>query len=196
MKLEELLLKKEEIPILPGEGRYYRGGRFVLPIYPKLLSKDVAIDPELANKVFKRAAEDWLADMKKEGQIKKSVKISIRKKHGLQIVHPFNFEAEVTTIYNGFVKGIAINSYQNLLFIEPNSPLAVIPEEGTVKFSTEKFEAYCCGCKSRHYANNRADWYDMYLFRLHNPGHYPELLFLRNWGILYVNEALKQVFSK
>jgi hypothetical protein len=201
MKLEELLLKKEEIPILPGEGRYYRGGRFFLPIYPKLLDADVKIDPLLANKVFPKAAKDWFADLKKtlndmpdsardhaEELLKK--KISVKRKYGRQVAQPVGFEDQVTTLANGFVKGIAISSSANSLYVELNSPQAVFPAEGAVKFSTEKFEAYCC-------RNHKSEaWYYMHLFHMHNPGNYTSLLFLRNWGILYVNEALKQVFGK
>ena len=53
MKLSELLLRKEELPILGKEPRHTW---FTMPIHPLLLRDDVVLDDCLAPSLFQQAA--------------------------------------------------------------------------------------------------------------------------------------------
>jgi hypothetical protein len=58
MELEELFLKKEELPIL------YKTC-FQIPIHPKLLDPSLNINTPIANRIFPEVAEEWYEDLKK-----------------------------------------------------------------------------------------------------------------------------------
>src|SRR3989344_485117 len=55
MELEQLLLRKEELPIL-------RGTAFHVPIHPALLRNGVQID-DIGWRVFEQAAQEWFDDL-------------------------------------------------------------------------------------------------------------------------------------
>ena len=68
MQLEDLLLRKEELPIsLSSDTNRNTGFRvpiFRVPIYPRLISSEVSLDPKLADGVFEEAARQWYEDLK------------------------------------------------------------------------------------------------------------------------------------
>jgi len=52
MKLEELFLTREELPIL-------HESCFEIPIHPALLDPDTQIDPSITPRAFIKATGDW-----------------------------------------------------------------------------------------------------------------------------------------
>ena len=61
-----------------------------------------------------------------------------------------------------------------------------------VNFSKEKFEAY----KAFDLDLKNSLGVYAHVYEHHNIDHYPGALFLRNWSLLYLNEALKEVDSQ
>ena len=57
MKLEDILLRKEELPISYET-------LFKVPIHFLLLKKDIKIDDRIAHDVFPDAAQEWYSDLK------------------------------------------------------------------------------------------------------------------------------------
>lgn len=58
MKLNDLLLKKEELPILHETC-------FQIPIHPKLLDENISINPNIAKNIFPKVAEEWTKEIGK-----------------------------------------------------------------------------------------------------------------------------------
>ena len=196
MKLEQLLLKKEELPILNDTF-------FTIPIHPKLLSNHIKIDPKIANKVFSAAVKEWHNDLKdyaktlENKETKDWIKrVFLKKKpqieeaYGNQTVQLLGWEDGVLTLENGFASSLCIsrNSGGTLYLGGSSGPLVLITDE-TCKFSPEKFLEFGSPIEGLDGAEAR-------VYHQHNVDHYPGALFLRNWAILYLNEAMKQVFKE
>lgn len=58
MKLNDLLLKKEELPILHETC-------FQIPIHPKLLDPKIKINEDIAKDIFPQVAEEWSKELEK-----------------------------------------------------------------------------------------------------------------------------------
>lgn len=198
MKLKEVLLTKEEIQILSKTA-------FFVPIHPALLNDSANIDPTLAKKVFPQAANEWYQDLKQavesvqDAQERKWIReIFLNKEPRIEIAHPNTPYAEqrLASVHwtdnaikgsNGFATSLEISrDYGGTLYLSPD--LVYI---GTrfVKFSPEKFSEYDYGAPS----TETRDGCYTHVYLQHNVDHFPGALFLRNWAILYLNEALKQI---
>jgi hypothetical protein len=201
MEIEKLLLKKEEIPVL------YEN-LFQMPIHPKLLSNDVRIDENLANKVFPQAAREWYDDLKEYSKtledagtkewindvfLKKRPKI--KKEFHYQYIG--GWRDEVFTAENGFANSLSIsrNAGGTLYFNKEEREMFVSFDRTNqyILFEKEKILEY--GHKTMKLDNN-IEGSRIYVYNMHNIDNYPGALFLRNWAILYLNEAMKQVFKK
>lgn len=198
MDLEQLLLTKEEIPILSGKC-------FVVPIYPLLLRTEVEIDPHLAHDVFPQAAEEWYAELTAytsqltDAKEKKWLEdvflqepVSITEKHGRQCVAPLEiWEDGVEYLENGFARVLSINRNAGgtLFWHEDVREQYIHPP--FVQFSKEKFDAY----KAEEMILKNAAGVFAHAYDHHNIDHYPGALFLRNWAILYLNEAMRQTIK-
>ena len=203
MVLEKLLLKKEELPIM-------KSNCFQIPIHPKLLSPDTQLDREIANKSFPKAANEWYSELSDHVKIlndnvqKKWInevflktEPKITKGYNKQILNGF-WQDEVSLESNGFVRVLSIsrNSGGTLYFDEEReceTCLALTDNSGFyIKFSEDKI---------KEFAKEIVSWKDgkkgaiLHHYQQHNIENYPGALFLRNWAILYQNEALKQVFK-
>lgn len=195
MRLEQLLLKKEELPILHETC-------FIVPIYFRLLDEDIKINPEIANQVFPQAAKEWYDELKEYIETVENEKtkewyesvfltheLKIKKEYGRQIVDPPGFwEDTVITGDNGFATGLSIN--RNVggslgLPWENHTDQIIYPP--LVNFSPEKLKVYA----TLSFPNVKSVYAPTY--SQHNVDHYPGALFLRNWAILYLNEAMKSV---
>jgi len=62
MRLDEVLLKKEELPIYVGSD--LQCPVFQAPIHPRLLEPSVSLNPQLAVEVFPDVAKEWHEDLR------------------------------------------------------------------------------------------------------------------------------------
>ena len=184
MKLEQLFLKKEELPIL------YKNC-FQIPIHPKLLDENIKIDETIAKRIFPRAAKEWYEDLKNYSPEINQEKEWIEKvylKQNPKIIKKgddqyFNtWKDEVLHLDNGFVSSFCIDRDfgGTLYFLKNDRNCISVPPH---KFSEEK---------KKEFMNSEGG---IFVYAQHNVNAYPGALFLRNWAILYMNEVFKQIFS-
>ncbi len=115
MKIEELLLKKEELPILHETC-------FFIPIHPKMLDPSVKIDERIANSVFPEVAREWHEDLSKyaetleDEQTKSWIKEvflkkkpRIKREYSRQVLDGIYWEDQTILDPNGFVHSFSIN---------------------------------------------------------------------------------------
>ncbi|MEK6823940.1 MAG: hypothetical protein AABY06_02790 [Nanoarchaeota archaeon] len=192
MKLEQLFLKKEELPIL------YKNC-FQIPIHPKLLDENIKIDETIAKRIFPRAAKEWYEDLKnyspetdQEKEWIKNVflknKPKITKHFDLQILNGF-WQDEINFNENGFTRCFSIsrNTGGSLYFNNGDLNCETFIPNRYIQFSEEKI---------KEFEFKKIEKYPrVYKYAPHNVDDYPGALFLRNWAILYMNEVFKQIFS-
>lgn len=194
MKLDQLLLRKEELPILNGTS-------FVVPIYPALLREDIQLDPQIAHQVFPQAAQEYHQDLAayietmedrqdkkwyKEVFLKEGVQFGTH--FGRQTILDGTWEDLVQTDETGFAHVLSINrNAGGSLYFNKGDMFScnryISPPQ--VNFSPEKFDAYAV------HKFPDSEGVVAYAYGHHNIDHYPGALFLRNWAILYLNEAMK-----
>lgn len=200
MKLDQLLLRKEELPILGKPDC----PRFTVPIHPALLRPDVRIDPTIAYHVFRQAAQEYHTELtqyvatmqdEKEKVWYKEVFLKnptvMTDKRGRQTILDGMWEDLVQTGENGFARVLSINrNVGGTLFYnsEDRSCTHEYLSPPTVNFTPEKFAAYAVLEKNPNIIGVTGNAYSH-----HNIDHYPGALFLRNWAILYLNEAMKSI---
>ncbi len=191
MDLEELFLKKEELPI-------FHKNCFQIPLHPRLLEPSIKIDETIAQKVFPEVAQEWYEELKKysaeDNQEKEWInsvflkeKPIIEKYYNHQMILGF-WQDEVNFRENGFVTCFSINRNAggSLYFNSGDMNCETAIPGYYIKFSKEK-------AKEFEFENFR-DNSRCLVYGSHNIDHYPAALFLRNWAIKYMNEVFKQVF--
>lgn len=204
MQIEKLMIKKEEIPILY---EHY----FQVPIHPRLLDADIKIDKDIAKKVFPKAAKEWyneLTDYSKtveekntrkwieESFLKKKPKI--KKEYEYHVIDTVKWKDEVFTSENGFAGSLMISrNYGGTLYFNKNdfNCEAFAPFDasaGYIRFSKDKCLEFGIENKIIKLGSG-AEGVKVNVYGMHNVDYYPGALFLRNWAILYLNEAMKQV---
>ena len=207
MKLENLMLRKEEIPILNDTC-------FQVPIHPKLLSPSIKIDENLARTTFPKVAEEWYNELieysknLKDKNTKKWVdevflekKLKIRKEYGFQKLNTVGWEDRIFTLENGFVHSFSIsrNAGGSLYLSKSDMTCKTfVPFNATIgyiRFSKDKALEFNIEDKIIKLGNNM-EGVRVYVYALHNVDYYPGALFLRNWAILYLNNAVKQVLKE
>ena len=197
MQLEELLLGKEELPISHET-------RFVVPIHPNLLRPDIGLNPNLAHQVFPQAAAEWYADLRRyteklengknkrwyeEVFLREPLKVSTDK-HGRQTILNGMWEDLVQVSGTGFVHGFSISRDAGGSLYYNSEDLQSCRDyihPKIVSFSPEKFDAYA----AEKFPDNEGVF--AHTYGHHNIDYYPGALFLRNWTILYLNEAMKEL---
>jgi len=193
MKLENLFLKKEELPIL------YKTC-FEIPIHPKLLDPAIQIDESIAQELFPQAAEDWYKDLKnyspetnQEKEWIDGVFLKEKPKIEKHLCNQYLFgfwRDEINFADNGFVTGFSISrdgggsiyfndwdDYDHHKTLIPN-PYILFSKEKVKEFDYKKSERFSI----------------TFTYASHNIDHFPGALFLRNWAIMYMNEVFKQIF--
>jgi hypothetical protein len=193
----DLQLTKDEIPIF-AEICFYA------PIHPRLLEPNVSIEPTLANRVFPQAAEEWYDDLQKylqtaqesdkefyEGFVKGG-KPQILKDIGYQQLSNPPWRDEVLTDSRGFARVLSIsrNGGGTLHFNKGDiNCRTYIPLDGKpgrhFNISAEKANELMY--------ERSVDMGLVHVYAHHNVDYYPGALFLRNWAVLYLNEAMKSV---
>ena len=195
MKLEEILLTKEEIPILHKTC-------FQVPVSSALLLPNASFDPTLAHQMFPVAFKEWLEDLKnytltlEDPSEKKwisdaflSKPFKIKQEYGKQVLLPLYWDDQVYTTPTGFPRVLSISRDGGGSLILSDEPEGVIVDSPFIRFSEEKLA---------HYGNNFPEIVSeegyalMHLYHHHNVDYYPGALFLRNWAILTVNACLTQ----
>ncbi len=206
MNLEDLMLKKEEIPIL-------HDCCFQVPIHPKLLDSEIKLDQNLARTTFPKAAEEWYNDLVEYSKkleddenkkwisevfLKKRPKII--KKYASQELDTLGWQDQFFTLENGFAYSLSISrdAGGSLYFHEDDTLCEVfVPfnaSTGYIRFPKEKALEYSKDDLIIKLGSG-SEGVEVYIYASHNIDYYPGALFLRNWTILYLNEAMKQVLK-
>lgn len=204
MEISDLILRKEEIPII-------HESCFELPIHPLLINPETMIDVGLASKVFPQAAEEWYEDLKAYRETKNlcaqtkewydnfllNEKPEVKVEYGRQSIFDGVWVDDVELNDNGFARGLSIsrNSGGTIYFNEGEHNCQIIVRLGSggvlkyIKFPEEKAREF--GFEEMELDSGKIILAHAYAH--HNIDYYPGALFLRNWGILYLNEALKSI---
>lgn len=198
--LEDLFLRKEELPILG-----FDHPRFLIPIYPPLLAPNITVDPYLAQEVFVQAVQEWYDDLFTLTQTLPTVQqpriwyeeVFLREKPNIikksrerQRTKILGWEDLTFCTSTGFVSGFSIsrNAGGTLFLSGQDHENEAYPAPKLVKFSEEKIELYAIDPAAQHPR--------IYVYQTHNVDHLPGALFLRNWAILYLNAALTKLFQQ
>ena|SRR3989338_7641665 len=193
MKLEEILLRKEELPII-GENR------FQVPIYPSLLKEDVMFDTRIASQVFPIAANEWYEDLcdyvqnlqvnTPDEKLRKDwitesyldKPVEIIRENGRQRLH--FWEDLVGCDKRGFATHFSISrNAGGSLYLGNDFEREQFAFAKLVKFNEDKKRAYSIDKMEMK----------MNMYSMHNVDYYQGALFLRNWAILYLNSALREL---
>ena len=166
MKLQKLLLKKEEIPI-QDTGRSW----LFVPVHPRLMSDEVHIDKKLASKVLPIALDKFM----RLPEVKNDDYSCLKKARSEGSVF---FE-------NGLSATLTIATGSGLYFTRDHQFLPRL-----VRFNKGKMEEY-----SVNYYDNKNNAGRGFAYYSKDVG-MPVLKLYREWAVLYLNEALKQVFKK
>jgi hypothetical protein len=166
MNLEKLYLTKEELPIL------YENC-FQIPIHPKLLNPKISIDKSIVQRIFPKVVDEWYKDLKEKG-----------------LTGKMTFEDSCIAQYsaNGFVEGFQISRDfgGNIFFDKIEDGCRTVIPNKFIRFQKEKAIEFQCQ-RIR----------ELSLAHVYNPGNVDNpqgALFLRDWGIEYMNEVFKQIF--
>jgi len=125
-------------------------------------------------------------------------KPKIKKEHDYQVVDSVNWKDDVFTNENGFADSLMIsrNSGGTLYFnrndfnCEAFAPFDA--SAGYIRFSKDKCLEFGIENKDMRLGSG-VEGVNVSVYSMHNVDYYPGALFLRNWVILYLNEAMKQV---
>ncbi|MEK6901022.1 MAG: hypothetical protein AABX37_01645 [Nanoarchaeota archaeon] len=205
MNIDDLFLRKEELPILTTN--YYNHFRFCVPVHPAFLRPDISLDENLPHTVFLQAAQEWYHDLQEilplipdeeTRQWYENVFLreqpDVEKHYGRLRLRNGTWESQVFPTETGFC-GLSISR---------NAGGSLTPPEKgflgyrLVRFTTEKFAAYAHPDfpKVQMDSEGRPLCVLGYHYGHHNIDYYPSALFLRNWGILYLNAALKSLVEQ
>lgn len=219
MELEELLIKKEEIPIYEIGSGMGPKPYFQLPIHPIFASDKINLDKGLPRKLFPEVLDGWYAELKTYAdgldrgnekdwlyEVFLKEKPYISRKYGRQYIGigPREvWEDNVGFLENGFCFSFSLERDTagsiGVHFGDWDGTRAYIGPEH-VKFSPEKFAEYSCDRDPEKKITKREikearNGVSAYVFQHHNVELYASALFLRNWAIMYENEALKQIMK-
>lgn len=203
MNIQDLLLTKEELPILNGLS--------VVPIHPRLLESRVRLDKQLANQVFPQAAKEWYDDLKAysdncEDNTTKDWIDSVFLEQPLKLINRGDkqeiancyWEDGVETLDNGFASSLIIVPGDPIfLYLDQSQPFTLFPKDRALIFNPtqmteEKLKEFTIQ-KINVYEGDKS--YPTQIYQQHGVDSYPQALFLRNWAILYLNAAMKQVLK-
>jgi len=187
MEISQLLLTKEELPIL-------HDSCFQIPIYLKLLNPDIKINPSIAKDIFPKVAEGWRNDLMKHISQEKDLgkkewyenvflkgHKEITKRNDSQFFG--TWEDEIQLADNGLVVGFSISrNAGGSLYFNKDDDLCQSFGKPYIKFLEEK-------AKEFQFEKNR-----FFVYSPHNIDYYPGALFLRNWAMNYMNEVLQEFF--
>jgi hypothetical protein len=217
MKLEDMLLKPEEIVLEPNNNKGYHY-IFLVPIHPRLIEdKSLKFEQQLAYDVLNPAAEKWYEEMKKvekttadendrevirELVLSEKLKVNTNyPKHSVE--PPGDWELRVSFDDRGFAysfctetdiggtltwTGAIRDSWLTHFF------------HGYLNFSEEKLKEYTPERVRTNLKDIKPEQFKFsasgFAYSPHNTDSIIAAYFLRQWVIAYHNECLKQVFKK
>ncbi len=202
MNIDDLLLRKEELPVVTTN--YYDNFSFCIPVHPALLRPDISLDANLPQTVFLQAAQEWYHDLQ---EILPLVPGEETKRWFQEVF--LTEEPEVERRYDRF--RLKNGTWESQVFptetgfcglsISRNAGGSLIPPErhvlGTryVRFTREKFAAYACPDDPEVHMgpDGKSLVVRGYAYGHHNIDYYPGALFLRNWGMAYLNAAMRSL---
>lgn len=200
MNIDDLVLKKEEIPIRIG-GKDSTGLRsifFQVPIHPEILKAE--LNPRLARNAFRVAAINWYDDLAKFVEGSDNPEYCARMKPFLK-KRPSLFqksEGQVFTVMGGWRDWIQTdeNGFVTCMMIERNLGGSLYLNDDleylfprSNNFSSQKLREY--GVETfRGSSGVKA-----HIYSRHNVDHYAGALFLRDWAVAYLNAALRSLPS-
>ena len=201
LSLDDLFLRKEELPILHGTS-------FHVPIHPLLLSEGVKISPLIPRQVFPIVAWEWFeeftayCDTVTDEETREWYQKSFLSRRpsfmefadGLLGLKSPGWKPESYHLSNGFAHTLCIErSYGGSLYFNQGGSNYRVPvlsgRNKYVLFSEEKARAFCF--KDDSSSSSEKEYFHVYAH--HNVEYYPGALFLRNWAVECVNKALRQV---
>lgn len=175
MHINDLLLKKEELPISYGSC-------FQIPVHPKLLNPSISIDRNIAQSCFDDLMKDWFKDKDLiDFYQRENLDLNIEKKPAWHCLtrEEENGLISYFSISRDFGGGIHFNE-------EDFECLSKIPNQ-YINFSNQKAKEFeFKKIKDRSLA---------LVYRQDNVDFFPGALFLRNWAIKYMNEVFKKHLS-
>jgi hypothetical protein len=188
MEISQLLLTKEELPIL-------HDSCFQIPIHPKLLDPEINLNPKIAKEIFPKVAEEWRNDLikhipeEKDLEKREWYENAFLKSHD-KIVKEYDSQSfgtwrdEIQLSDNGLVVGFSISrNGGGSLYFNKDNDLCQSFGKPYIRFSDEK-------AKEFEFKDKR-----FLVYAPHNIDFYPGALFLRNWAIEYMNEVFREIFK-
>ncbi len=186
MELEELFLKKEELPILYETS-------FYIPLHPSLLNEGIVIDGSIANRIFPQVAKEWYEELRNypfsdKGKERWVKEVFLREKPKVFQEGPFQrfgvWEDKILLAKNGLVKNFSINrNVGGGIYFNKEDSNCVSFGNLYIKFTENKLKEF------------QFDKNKVYVYAQENVDSFPGALFLRNWAIMYMNEAFKEIFK-
>ena len=172
----------------------------MVPIYPALLREDIQLDSQIAHRVFAQVAQEYLLDLEKYTETMQDEK---KKEYYQQMLRR---DATVVPDKNGEQ---TFRGWQDLVRTSDTGFATVLAQSGScggslyynknesecgkkficsplVMFSEEKFRAYSI-------RRNDISGAIVHAYGYHNIDTFLQALFLRNWAILYLNSALREL---
>ena len=204
MKLEELRLKKEELPIL-NENCFKVP---IHPIHPRLLDPHIILPDDLASRIFPETTTEWFKDLKEyrenadlDNQTREwydevwlKEEPVITREGTLQVIRPGHWKDEYITHENGFARCLSISrDFGGSFYFPGTSELEcseMLPESGEsryIRFSSQKAKEF----SFEEIPFEDGKYLKIHVYGHHNIDHYPGALFLRNWAINYMNKAFE-----
>jgi len=185
MKIEDILLTKEEIKV----NDY---GLFNLPIHPRLLDEDIELSYEHESKSFLKSIDEWKTDLTEYNKNNDDeVNAEWIERCFLKKGFPSYWESNVLNLKNGFASSLSINRNHG-------GTIYYLPRESEeymsctrLNFSPEKLSEF----RSKETSIDKPDKGYVMIYRMHNIDHYPGALFLRNWGINYLNNVMTEILE-
>ena len=199
MDLDDLLLTKEEVPILHKTC-------FRIPILKRLLSENLEIHPGIAKAMFFKVAHEFQDELREYwskleerdeknwiGEVFLSKKMVVKSQGYNQEVQPLIWRDETILSENGLVGSFSISRnaggtlYFNTQDMNCSSGLHPDHRDSYINFSAEK---------AREFGEGKEKYIKIFHYAQHNIDHLPGALFLRNWALEYMNEVFRHHYKE
>lgn len=171
-------IDKEELHMIITEQGY--PARFLAPIHPRLLDKDIFLDRQLPYQLFRKAQTEAMEQVRAylqtlpQGELRK----------GLESFSGYHNEPLFLCTDTGFARTLSTrSSLGGSLIFESKERSQQTFDSRIFHISEEKLSQWCIpGNKKR-----------MYAYQRHNVDGIPNTFLLQTWARLYVNAALEQL---
>ena len=205
MNIEDLLLTKEEIPITHETS-------FYAPIHPILIDPNTRLNPGIARSLFFQASCEWYEELSKHAETVKDRQtkewyqgVFLKEKPKIMNDKRFlstnicGWSSEFYIDDNGFAGGLSVARNSGSLYFNKDDDmacrLALLPDSNYgPKLTPEKMKEF--GYVDDKLGGAENGLTTLHIYGKHNVDFYPAALFLRNWAVLYLNEAMRQALEQ